>query len=261
MKKKVLVIIASAIILLMAATALSSCGDENETATPDTATASETQGETQNTTSKTENITEQSQNGNENKSVNVNTNETKADVNKKTNNSNNNSSSGNGSANSKTNNNSSAQKPNGSSNKSNSSTNKKPDSSSVNSGNSSNDPNNGKTYHEAVYKTINHPAETKKVWVVDKAAYSYEEPIYETQERVICGNCNSDITDLGANGISQHMKEHTLNGTGKYGWHSEYKKIQVGTKTVEIPEQGHYETKVIKEAWTEKVLVREAGYY
>ena len=37
--------------------------------------------------------------------------------------------------------------------------------------------------------------------------------------------------------------------------------IQSGTKTVEVPEQGHWETKIIKEAWTEKVLVKEAGYY
>lgn len=121
----------------------------------------------------------------------------------------------------------------------------KPSNSSNNSASSSN-----KTWHEAVYNTINHPAETEKVWVVDKEAYTYEEPVYEEQARYICKKCGEDITD---------NLDHI------FDCNSSYKvsiiEIQVGTKTVEVPEEGHWETKVIKEAWTEKVLVKEAGYY
>lgn len=113
-----------------------------------------------------------------------------------------------------------------------------------------------KVWHEAVYKTVNHPAETKKVWVVDKAAYTYEEPIYEEQGRTICNECGADITE----NLIPHMKNHILNGeNGSY--RDEWVNVQVGTKTVEVPEEGHWETKVVKEAWTEKVLVKEAGYY
>ena len=113
-----------------------------------------------------------------------------------------------------------------------------------------------KVWHEAVYKTVNHPAETKKVWVVDKAAYTYEEPIYEERDRTICNECGADITE----NLIPHMKNHILNGeNGSY--RNEWVNVQVGTKTVEVSEEGHWETKVVKEAWTEKVLVKEAGYY
>ena len=44
---------------------------------------------------------------------------------------------------------------------------------------------------------------------------------------------------------------------GRY--HDDY--VQVGTKTVNVPEQSHMETVVVREAWTEQVLVREAGWY
>ena len=32
-------------------------------------------------------------------------------------------------------------------------------------------------------------------------------------------------------------------------------------KTVNVPEESHYETKIVKEAWTEKKLIRAAGWY
>lgn len=135
--------------------------------------------------------------------------------------------------------------------------------------------NDGKRWHEAVYKTVNHPAETtvvnhpaetKEVKVVDKEAYTYEEPVYEKQGRAICKGCGADITE----NITAHQKKHALNGEAG-GYYVTDVKVQVGTKTVTVPEEYHYETKVVKEAWTEtvvvkeawteKVLVREAGYY
>ena len=113
-----------------------------------------------------------------------------------------------------------------------------------------------KTYHEAVYKTVHHEAVTEQVWVVDEAAYSYEEPVYETVGVVICNGCGADIT----NNKNTHLKEHALNDEPG-GYHVESKQVQSGTKTVNVPEQGHYETKTIKEAYDEKVLVKEAGWY
>ena len=111
-----------------------------------------------------------------------------------------------------------------------------------------------KTWHEAVYKYVNHPAETKQVWVVDKEAYTYEEPVYEWKYRTICNWCGADITD--------NIDQHAYDTNFEHGnYHNEKVQVQVGTKTVTVPEEGHYETKVVKEAWTEKVLVKEAGYY
>ena len=57
-----------------------------------------------------------------------------------------------------------------------------------------------------------------------------------------------------------HDDEHLLAGEGS-GYHSYMKTIQTGTNTVNVPEEGHYEKKVVKEAWDEKVLVKEAGWY
>lgn len=91
---------------------------------------------------------------------------------------------------------------------------------------------------------------------MDKAAYTYEEPIYEERDRTICNECGADITDT----LDDHIYNHIINKeNGSY--RNEWVNVQVGTKTVEVPEEGHWETKVVKEAWTEKVLVKEAGYY
>lgn len=117
-----------------------------------------------------------------------------------------------------------------------------------------------KTYHEAEYKTVHHPAETEKVWVVDKEAYSYEEPVYESHDRTICNDCGADLTDMSDSEATHHCGNHLLNG-GKGSYRNEWVDIQVGTKTVNVPEEGHYETRVVKEAWDEQVLVREAGWY
>ena len=150
---------------------------------------------------------------------------------------------------------SSSSKTSSSSSKS-SSTSSKTSSSSSSSKPSSSSSGSSKVWHEAVYKTVNHPAETKKVWVVDKAAYTYEEPIYEEQGRYICNECGADIT----NTIDDHIYNHIINKeNGSY--RVDTVNVQVGTKTVEVPEEGHWETEVVKEAWTEKVLVKEAGYY
>lgn len=114
-----------------------------------------------------------------------------------------------------------------------------------------------KVWHEAVYEYIEHPAVTEQVWVVDKEAYTYEEPVYENVGKAICNVCEADIT----NNIDSHFKEYMFTDNPHGGYHVVSEKIQVSTKTITVPEQGHYETKIIKEAYTEKKLIKEAGYY
>lgn len=136
-----------------------------------------------------------------------------------------------------------------------------------------------KTWHEAVYKEVYHPAVTKEVkhdavtekkWVETKAAYTYEEPIYETRHGQWCNDCGIEMTGWSASEKTAHCGEHLWAG-GNGSWSTKSKEVQVGTKTVEVPAEGYYktvvvkeawtETVVVKEAWTEKVLVKEAGWY
>ncbi|MCH5296686.1 MAG: hypothetical protein J1E85_03345 [Ruminococcus sp.] len=179
-------------------------------------------------------------------------------------------------AKSNSNSSSSATKSNSSSSKSNSSqnTNNSASSSSVqndkkptnnssstskpnnNSQSSTTDPHAGKTWHEAEYEYINHPAETKKVWVVDEESYTYEEDIYE--EHTICKGCGAFLDEMLKDERLSHSEAHLLAGENS-GWYRTT--IKVGTKTITVPEEGHWETKIVKDAWTEKVLVREAGWY
>ena len=77
-----------------------------------------------------------------------------------------------------------------------------------------------------------------KVKVVDKEAYTYEEPIYEKHDRTICKVCGADITD----NCSEHNKQHALNGE-PVSYHNVWVNVQVGTKTITVPEKSHYETK------------------
>ncbi len=119
----------------------------------------------------------------------------------------------------------------------------------------------GKTYHEAVYKTVHHDAEYENVYVVDQEAYSYEEPVYEKRVYTVCHVCGAEFdTSYSSSAFWAHDDQHLLAGEGS-GYHNETRKVQVGTNTVNVPEEGHYEKKLVKAAWDEKVLVKEAGWY
>ena len=85
---------------------------------------------------------------------------------------------------------------------------------------------------------------TEKVKVVDKKAYTYEEPVYEEHDRTICNDCGADITDLSSDDFGEHIVNHRLNG-GKGSYRNEWVNVQVGTKKVNVPEKSHYETKTI----------------
>ena len=103
------------------------------------------------------------------------------------------------------------------------------------------DQHEGKTWHEAEYKT-------EKVWVVDEEACTWQRPIYEEHYASICNTCNEEI--IGDEG--EHMYEHMQKGeNGSY--RVEMVTKIVGYETVNEPEQGHYETKT--------TLVRAEGWY
>ena len=119
----------------------------------------------------------------------------------------------------------------------------------------------GKTYHEAVYKTVHHDAEYEDVYVVDQEAYSYEEPVYEKRVYTVCHVCGAEFdTSYSGSEFWEHDYQHQYAGEGS-GYHNDIRKVQVGTNTVNVPEEGHYEKKLVKAAWDEKVLVKEAGWY
>ena len=162
----------------------------------------------------------------------------------------------NGQTNSQTNNQSSKSTNKNTSNNTNTNTNNGSSSKS-----SSADPHAGKTWHEAVYKTVNHPAVTGERKVIDQPADSYEEPVYETKLIAKCKDCGMDISQLGSQEARDAHAEAHMDEGGDGGWYTATEQVQVGTRTVEVPEQSHMETYIVKEAWTEKVLVKEAGWY
>lgn len=124
-------------------------------------------------------------------------------------------------------------------------------------GNSENS-NDGKTWHDAVYKyykhhdavTVYHDAVTKhhdEEWVVTG---THEEDVYEWVGYDVCNDCGMKMTDA-------NEEEHLLwearenGGTGSYHYEKEY--VKTGTKTVE---DGHWEKaydEVITPAWTETI--------
>jgi len=198
---------------------------------------------------------DKSNNGNSNQSSNNSNSD--AGINKQTNlnNTSNNSQSNKTNNSSNSSNSSSAgqtSKPSSGSSSSNSSSQSKPSSGSGSSSSSSSkpeptpqpatkDPHEGKTWHEAEYKT-------EKVWVVDEEACTWQRPIYEEHYASICNTCGEEITGH----TSEHMFAHMDKGeNGSY--RGEMVTTIVGYETVEEPEVGHWETK------TE--LVREAGWY
>lgn len=124
-------------------------------------------------------------------------------------------------------------------------------------GNSENS-NDGKTWHDAVYRyykhhdavTVYHDAVTKhhdKEWIVTG---THEEPVYKYGYIDVCNDCGKQLPDSDT--LLDHLEwEMDHGGTGSY--HAEEQQVQVGTKTVE---DGHWEDaydEVITPAWTETI--------
>lgn len=91
------------------------------------------------------------------------------------------------------------------------------------------------TQHTHSWKDITKATQVK---VVDQEAYTYEEPVYEKQGRYICKACGADITDN-----IEHIFECAESHDGKASYKTVSVEVQVGTKTITVPEKSHYENK------------------
>ena len=72
-----------------------------------------------------------------------------------------------------------------------------------------------------------------------QAAYDEQVPITEMQEFSICNDCGADITG----NAWAHLKDHTINDTGNGGYHSEWREVVTGYKTVH--HDAVYETRYV----------------
>ncbi|MBD9047675.1 MAG: hypothetical protein EGR46_01850, partial [Ruminococcus sp.] len=145
--------------------------------------------------------------------------------------------------------------------------------------------NDGKTWHDAVYKyykhhdavTVYHDAVTKHhdaEWVVTG---THEEDLYGWVGYNVCNDCGKKLLD--DNQLDEHIFWELEENGGRGSYHHEKEYVKTGTKTVE---DGHWKEaydEVITPAWTEtitpaydeevsstdkwdrKELVRPAGRY
>lgn len=77
-----------------------------------------------------------------------------------------------------------------------------------------------------------------QVKVVDKEAYTYEEPVYEYDWVDVCNQCGEV---LGDNPVLHYVDNNSC-----ISYHCEKRSIQTGVKTVSVPEEFHYETKKVE---------------
>ena len=126
-------------------------------------------------------------------------------------------------------------KPSNSSNNSNTS---KPSNNSSSSSNSSK-PTEHTHNWVAQYKTVNVPEKGHNEQVMVQAAYDEQVPITEMQEFSICNQCGADITG----NTTAHMKNSYLNGGNCSGYHSEWREVVTGYKTVH--HDAVYETRYV----------------
>ena len=157
-----------------------------------------------------------------------------------------------------------------SSNKNNSSSNsskpssKPSNSSSNNSGSSKPSNNNGSNSNNskpaehthnwvAQYKTVNVPEKGHNEQVLAQAAYDEQVPITEMKEFSICNQCGADITGDPWG----HLEQSAVNGGNCGGYHSEWREVATGYKTVH--HDAVYETRYVVDspATTKQEL---AGY-
>lgn len=96
-----------------------------------------------------------------------------------------------------------------------------------------------------------HPAETKQEWVVDKEAWTEDILKY----KCVCNGCHAEFASDEE--WVAHSKENAMNGDYN---HMGYSNVPY-YETVEHPEEGHYETVVVKPSWTETVEHPEEGHW
>lgn len=135
---------------------------------------------------------------------------------------------------------------NTSSNKNNSSSSSSKPSSKPSNSNSNNSGTSKPSNNSGSISSSSKPAEHTHDWVavtetrtvVDQPAYDEQVPITEMVAWEKCDNCGADITA----DPSGHNKTEMLAGTGKYGWHTEWKEVVTGYQTVHHDAVTHTET-------------------
>lgn len=122
-----------------------------------------------------------------------------------------------------------------SSNKSNSSESKKNNTASTSSNSNSSKPAEHTHNWVAQYKTVNVPEKGHNEQVLVQAAYDEQVPITEMKEFSICNQCGADITG--------RYIEHFEANDGCSGYHSEWREVVTGYKTVH--HDAVYETRYV----------------
>ena len=138
----------------------------------------------------------------------------------------------------KNNSSSSSSKPSKPSNSSNNSSSSKP---SNNNGSSSNNSKPAEHKHDwvAQYKTVTVPEKGHNEQVLVQAAYDEQVPITEMKEFSICNQCGADITGNPWG----HLEQSAVNGGNCGGYHSEWREVVTGYKTVH--HEAVYETRYV----------------
>ena len=106
------------------------------------------------------------------------------------------------------------------------------------------------------YTTVTHPAETAQAKVIDKAAYYYEEPVYEYVYKHLCWGCDADVTEMTDKETSDHGTMHHNKGEIS-GYRKVKLQIKTGTNTINVSETAHNATVTTKESWNELVFVTD----
>ena len=104
---------------------------------------------------------------------------------------------------------------------------------------------------EAWDEVIHHDEVTEQKWVVDKEAWTETIAKY----KCVCNGCHAEFAS-DEEWIA-HSKENAMNGDYN---HMGYTNVPY-YETVEHPEEGHYETVVVKPSWTETVEHPEEGHW
>lgn len=117
----------------------------------------------------------------------------------------------------------------------------KADSSKPSNNNSSNSSKPAEHTHNwvAQYKTVNVPEKGHNEQVLVQAAYDEQVPITEMKEFSICNQCGADITGDPWG----HLEQSAVNGGNCGGYHSEWREVATGYKTVH--HDAVYETRYV----------------
>ena len=127
---------------------------------------------------------------------------------------------------------------NTSSNKNNTSSSSKPSNNNSSNSNSSKPAEHTHNW-VAQYKTVNVPEKGHNEQVLVQAAYDEQVPVTEMKEFSICNQCGADITGDPWG----HLEQSAVNGGNCGGYHSEWREVVTGYKTVH--HEAVYETKYV----------------